>query len=277
MPVGQPQQPAAPAPKARRRPVAPPESFDPGDLICGKCGIGNKPTRNYCRRCGTSLAEADVARVPWWRRLWPKRTKQVKEAGSRPKVHTARRRFPTKLVVLLGVLGVLGVGTYVLREPVVDGVDLVRDRIQGVERVVPEKMTASSSQDGHGAGLAKDGTPNKYWAPAQAGDGRGEYLEAVFADPVRLAYVLITPGVSSSDEELYLRQGRPSDLRVVITREDGERVVKTVELEDKRGAEQVAIRESDVSRIRFEIRRAFPGTDADSRTAIGEIEFWVRK
>ena len=95
VPVGQLQQPAAPAPKARRRPVAPPESFDPGDLICGKCGIGNKPTRNYCRRCGTSLAEADVARVPWWRRLWPKRTKQVKAAGSRPKVSTTRRRFPT--------------------------------------------------------------------------------------------------------------------------------------------------------------------------------------
>ena len=63
----------------------------------------------------------------------------------------------------------------------------------------------------------------------------------------------------------------------MITREDGGRVVKTVELEDKRGPVQVAIRESDVSRIRFEIRRAFPGTDADSRTAIGEIEFWVRK
>ena len=125
--------------------------------------------------------------------------------------------------------------------------------------------------------MAKDGTPNKYWAPAKAGDGRGEYVEAVFADPVRLAYVLITPGVSSSDEELYLRQGRPADLRVVVTREDGERVVKTVELEDKRGPLQVAIRESDVSRIRFEIRQAFPGTDADSRTAIGEIEFWIRK
>jgi hypothetical protein len=276
VPVAQPQQPAAPAPKARRRPVAPPEAFDPGDLICGSCGIGNKPTRNYCRRCGTSLSEAEVARVPWWRRLWPKRTKRMKEAGSRPKVATVRR-FPTRLIALVGVLAVLGVGTYVLRGPVVDGVDLVRDRIQGVERVVPDQMTASSAQEGHGAGLAKDGTPNKYWAPAEAGDGRGEYVEAVFADPVRLAYVLITPGVSSSDEELYLRQGRPADLRVVVTREDGERVVKAVELEDKRGPLQVAIRESDVSRIRFEIRRAFPGTDADSRTAIGEIEFWIRK
>jgi hypothetical protein len=200
----------------------------------------------------------------------------VKEAGSRPKVATVRR-FPTKLVALLGVLAVLGVGTYVLREQVVDGADLVRDRIQGVERVVPEKMTASSAQEGHGAGLAKDGTPNKYWAPAEAGDGRGEYVEAVFADPVRLAYVLITPGVSSSDEEAFLRQGRPADLRVVVVREDGAREITAVELEDQRGPVQVAIRESDVSRIRFEIRRAFPGTDADSRTAIGEIEFWIRK
>ena len=96
-----------------------------------------------------------MARVPWWRRLWPKRTKRVQEAGSRPKVTTVRR-FPRKLVALVGVLAVLGVGTYVLRGPVVDGVDLVRDRIQGVERVVPEKMTASSCpggpRRGHGQG-----------------------------------------------------------------------------------------------------------------------------
>jgi hypothetical protein len=281
VPVAQPVQPAArqpqaPVAKARRRPVAPPEPFDPGDLICGTCGVGNKPTRKFCRRCGATLADAEVARVPWWRRLFRKRTPREKEAGSRPKV-AAARRSPTKLVALLGVLALLGVGTYVLRERAFDGVDLVRDRIQGVERVVPEKMTASTSQDGHGPGLAKDGTPNKYWAPAKAGAGRGEYLEAVFADPVRLVTVLITPGVSSSDEEAFLRQGRPADLRVVITHEDGSREIKTVELEDKRGAKEVAIRESDVTRVRFEIRQAFPGTDADSRPAIAEIEFWIRK
>jgi hypothetical protein len=281
VPVGQPQQPAAqqpaaPAPKARRRPVAPPEPFDPGDLICGTCGVGNKPTRKFCRRCGANLADAEVARVPWWRRLFRKRKPREKEAGSRPKV-AAVRRTPTKLVALLGVLAVLGVGSYVLRGRVVDGVDLVRDRIQGVERVVPEKMTASSAQEGHGAGLARDGTSNKYWAPAKAGAGRGEYVEAVFADPVRLVYVLITPGVSSSDEEAFLRQGRPADLRVVITHEDGTREIKAVELEDKRGAKEVAIGESDVTNVRFEIRRAFPGTDADSRPAIAEIEFWIRK
>jgi len=281
VPVGQPQQPRAqqpgtPAPKARRRPVAPPEPFDPGDLICGTCGIGNKPTRKFCRRCGTDLAEAEVARVPWWRRPFRKRTKRVSEAGSRPKV-AAVRRFPAKLLALVGVLAVLGVGTYLLQGYVVDGVDLVRDRVQGVERVVPEKMKASSAQEGHGAALAMDGTPNKYWAPDGAGDGRGEYVETGFEDPVRLVYVLITPGVSTSDEEAYLRQGRPAELRVLVTHVDGEREVKAVELEDRRGAVQVAIRESDVSRIRFEIRRAFSGTDADSRTAIAEIEFWIRK
>lgn len=281
VPVGQPQQPraqqpGAPAPKARRRPVAPPEPFNPGDLICGACGSGNKPTRKFCRRCGTDLAEAEVARVPWWRRLFRRGAKRVDEAGSRPTV-AAARRFPTKLIALVGVLAVLGVGTYALRGYVVAGIDLVRDRVEGVERIVPEKMTASNAQEGHGAGLAKDGTPNKYWAPAQTGDGRGEYLEAAFAAPVRLVYVLITPGVSSSDEEAYLRQGRPAELRVLVTREDGERETKAVELADQRGAVQVAIRESDVTRIRFEIRRAYPGTAAGSRTAIGEIEFWVRK
>ncbi len=281
VPVAQPPEPAArqpeaPVPKARRRPVAPPEPFDPGDLICGTCGIGNKPTRNFCRRCGTELADAEVARVPWWRRLFRKRTGRVKEAGSRPKAATLRR-FPTKLVALVGVLAVLGVGSYVVRGYVVDGVDFVLDGVQGTERTVPEKLTASSAQDGHGAWLAKDGTSNKYWAPAMAGSGRGEWIEATFTDPVRLVSVLITPGVSSSDEEAFLRQGRPADLRLVVTREDGSREIKAVELEDKREVVQVTIRESDVTRIRFEIRRQHPGTDPGSRPAIAEIEFSVRK
>ena len=115
VPVGQPQQPAAPAPKARRRPVAPPEPLDPGDLICGNCGMGNRPTRKFCRRCGTDLAEAEVARVPWWRRLC--QADEAGQGGRQPSEGAGGATVPTRLVALLGVLAVLGVGAYLLRGP----------------------------------------------------------------------------------------------------------------------------------------------------------------
>ena len=41
------------------------------------------PQRNYCRRCGSTLAEATVARTRWFRRR-PKQSKKVVAAGDRP-------------------------------------------------------------------------------------------------------------------------------------------------------------------------------------------------
>ena len=88
------------------------------------------------------------------------------------------RRVPDSWSPLVGVLAALGVGSFFLRGTSRDGVELVQDKAKGEKRVVPDKVTASSAQDGHGANLVNDGTPNKYWAPGEAGDGRGEYVEA---------------------------------------------------------------------------------------------------
>lgn len=70
-------------PAARTR-EAPTRQFRPGDLICGQCGEGNAPTRNFCRRCGRELAEAEVVKQPWWKRLVPRRRQRVYAAGERP-------------------------------------------------------------------------------------------------------------------------------------------------------------------------------------------------
>jgi hypothetical protein len=269
-----PQQLGRAVPRAGRPTLPATEPLNAGDLVCGQCGIGNKPTRKFCRRCGHDLAEAEAVRIPWWRRMFRRRAK-AREAGSRPRVAATARRFPTRLVVLLGVLAALGIGGFSARAYVGGAVDSVRDRLAGVERVVP-KITASSSQEGHGAGLARDGTPNKYWAPAEAGHGRGAFLHATFKEPVRLVYILVTPGVSTKDEEAFLQHGRPSELSLVITHEGGKEV-ETVELEDKRGAVKIGIGQSDVTAVKIEIRAAHAGTVEGSRTAIGEVEFWVRK
>ena len=77
------QRPQTPLPRPKVAKQAPSRKINPGDLVCGGCGEGNDPERNYCRRCGTPLAEATVARTRWFRRR-PKRSKKVVAAGDRP-------------------------------------------------------------------------------------------------------------------------------------------------------------------------------------------------
>lgn len=68
---------------ARRQP--PSRKLEPGDLVCGDCGEGNAPTRKFCSRCGTSLAEAETVKTPWWRKLFRRRGAKVRKSGDRPK------------------------------------------------------------------------------------------------------------------------------------------------------------------------------------------------
>jgi len=51
------------APSSPTRPVTRPvesRAAQPGDRICSNCSEPNEPTRNFCRRCGTSLADAAI-------------------------------------------------------------------------------------------------------------------------------------------------------------------------------------------------------------------------
>ena len=89
-----PGQPEAQPPGEIRRPVPP--TFEPrvernpGDLICGQCGVGNGPTRKFCRSCGAPLAEAVVVHIPWWRRLFRRHPK----TGTEPSPGTGAGRAP---------------------------------------------------------------------------------------------------------------------------------------------------------------------------------------
>ncbi len=69
-----PRQPTAQTPAAevaRPKPqtkLPPTRTINPGDLVCGTCGEPNSPDRNFCRRCGTTLAEIVPVRRRWWQR-----------------------------------------------------------------------------------------------------------------------------------------------------------------------------------------------------------------
>ncbi len=270
-------QPRSPAPRARRRtPGRDAEPIHHGDLVCGQCGAGNEPTRKFCRRCGRDLTEAEVAKVPWWRRVFQRRPRQAPVAGTRPLSTPERRlRVPGRLLVLVVALGALAGGLYLARGLAVGAFEAVLDRVEGTRNINPTSFRASDEQEGHPPGAARDGFTNRYWAPAAAGEGRGSSLVARFEKPFRLVYLLVTPGVSGEDEAAFLAHGRPAELRVVMTTETGAKEVEDLELEDKVGLATFNVATNDVVAVKIEILGSYG--PAAAHTAIAEVEFRGRR
>lgn len=79
-----PMKPTAPQQKPKPVKQPPTRKILAGDLICGECGEGNPPARNFCSRCGTTLKDAAVAKRKWWQKLVPHRKQKSLEAGARP-------------------------------------------------------------------------------------------------------------------------------------------------------------------------------------------------
>ncbi len=255
-----------------RRAAQPEERPAPGELICGQCGTGNVATRRFCRRCGAPLADAPVApKPPWWRRLLARRPRPAPAAGERPRRRVLRRpRFVLPLVLLL----LLGAGGYAFRGPLASGVELVRDRLATPQQIHPTTIRASTQDPAHPAALAVDGTTDRYWSPAQPGDGTGEFLEADFAGPFRLLDLVIHPGISATAEQ-FLTQGRPQTLTATLTNAAGRATTRTLNLADTPGEQRFHLAASTVVRIRLTIRSSF-GTGPTRHVAIAEVEFFKR-
>lgn len=120
-----PVKPTTPTPPKKPVRQPPTRKIVPGDLICGACGEGNPPARNFCSRCGTTLRDAVVAKRAWWKRFVPRRRRKALEAGARPwkagDGTTKRRRSGGKLAAVYSRL-----------RPLVAGVLLVVGLVVGV-------------------------------------------------------------------------------------------------------------------------------------------------
>ncbi|MEE6282112.1 zinc ribbon domain-containing protein [Georgenia sp. MJ170] len=263
--------PGAPVPR-RQVPAASADEPQPqpGDLICGACGAGNAPHRNFCRRCGASLADAPVQpQRSWWRRLLRPERRPDPSAGSRPR-NRRRVHFPTRLVVVLVVLGLLvGAGWY-FRGPLGDLYQGAVDRVAGDNPVNPAEPTASSALDGRPASQARDGFNNVSWAPVTLGDGAGEWIEFPFDDPFRLVTVVVTAG-ASPDEDQRLAEARPRDIRLSMTTPGG-LVVEEATLDDVAQPQGVPVGVSEVSAVRLTILSAY-GENLQAPVAVAEVEF----
>ncbi|GAB1512729.1 zinc ribbon domain-containing protein [Actinophytocola sp. KF-1] len=168
-------------PQVRKQP--PTKKLQPGELVCGECGEGNPPTRKFCSRCGTSLAEAAVVKTPWWRKLLPRRGAKVRKAGERPKrrgragksklgvAFSATFKVVRRVVAIALVLGGIAYGLFA---PFRGWVNEQAAEAKGTfERLVfpqyvpvsaAEAPTASAALPKHPANLAVDGASDSFWA-----------------------------------------------------------------------------------------------------------------
>jgi len=209
-------------PTDRPRPVKqkPTRKILPGDRICGDCGEGNPPARKFCSRCGTTLAAADVAKTPWWRKLVPHRRRKAMEAGERPwksKDGKQKRRRgiggvfmalfakarPLIAAALLLVGLVYGVSPD-LRGRVNASIGDARASVMSKIRknyapLAPIEVTATSAVDGSPVTLAVDSNTVTSWiAP---GTDAEPTLVARFDEPIDLERIKIWNGSANGFKE----------------------------------------------------------------------------
>jgi hypothetical protein len=251
--------PAAALPPGNEPPPA------PGELICGRCGTGNNPERNFCRRCAASLKEAAVVPpLPWWRRLTSKRAKPALPAGTRPK--RKRRRFPVRLVSILAVLGVLGGAAYAGRDAIAGGVERVQDVLfSGNEGDM--KATASSSALDRGAELAIDTFKNTSWAAGVTGNTADQYLDITFEREIRVTYIYVTGGPDT--------ERRPRSVELVAFHADGGQTVRAFALMNVMARQDFYVGIDRVSSVRFKILDS--SGPAEAPVAVAEIQFSSRR
>jgi hypothetical protein len=216
----------------------PPKEPEPGELICDQCGSGNRAIANFCRRCGASLANAQIAKRPsWWRRLlsWRKRTYAAGERIHRqtwaPKTTAERvRRGFWQLGRLLGVLAVLGLVSFGAWRG--DVVDRTKDAIHSArvwllphyEPVVPTRLHATSHVKGHPAKKAFDQIKTTFWAEGAPNNGRGEKLAARFGREAHIARVGILAG-DQAKPQAFVNQPVPRKIRIRFFNRNGRLIV----------------------------------------------------
>jgi hypothetical protein len=210
--------------------LPPSRKLQPGDQVCGECGEGNSPNRRFCSRCGHSLAEAEVVRAKWWRKLLPRRRKRVVAAGTRPgrKGVKARRggvgrligtvfRTVMKIVGIVVLIGGIVYASYAPFRTWTNGeVNSVEQAVLGKARPDLAQIhafgsKASAQLPAHPGPAAVDGFTNTYWQAADNVPTREPLLTLTFDQPVTINRIIIRIGATAAFQKL----DRPSVLHIV--------------------------------------------------------------
>jgi hypothetical protein len=305
LPARQPDQPASRQPvavrpgperarQAARQAQAETPPANPGDLICGNCGIGNDPARRFCRRCGQSLAEAVVAvapKVPWYRRIFRRGKRSAAAAGERPKsMRTDGRggrsgpsaggllRIVLQIVVVAALVGAV-VGFAVV-PGWRDGVSSIFTSIRQVvaPNLVTVRTAGSATEEtgtpakGHPAQSAFDGFSNTYWA-APASAGASPTISAGFSPATDVSKILVTSGAVPD----FQGSPRPHDITVQFLDAVGAVVAaKDLELKDTKDPQAFDVSAKAASTFRLTVKSVY-ASSGGANVAITEVEFLVAK
>jgi hypothetical protein len=275
---------AAPRPGQEATPAP-----NPGDLVCGNCGIGNDPARKFCRRCGQSLATATVAappRVPWYRRIFGGgRPKAKVAAGERPK--SMKTDGKTGGGIKVGRVIAVGIQVLMLAGMIglVAGYAVVpswRDAVNGFISSVKEVISPSANPvytsgpttgpgtKEHPARFAFDRTL-AFWA-APFADGSPPTIEGSFTPPASVVKILVTAGASGDQYKAF---ARPRDVTLEFLDAAGTIVAsKSYELKDLAEPQPFDVGAKGASRVRLTIRSVYPAEKANAPVAISEVEFF---
>lgn len=274
-----PQAERAKAPTITKRP--PTRKLEPGDLVCGQCGEGNKQSRKFCSRCGESLATAETVKLKWWRKLLPRRRKaKVLKAGARPgspnskKGRTAVRNLGRKIRATAGVI-ILTAGAVIGLYPpartwMVDQVSAVKNKVMGAADTALSPVHATSVKanvgvKNHGGALAFDEFKNTYWL-APWSDVKHPILTVKLEHKVALKKLIIINGASGA----FIKYDRPQAFHVAYSNEKSETVV----LKDTTQQQEISLSSGIlVDEIQIEVTAVFPAQGAKDM-ALTEIEMF---
>ena len=257
----------------------------PGDLICGQCGEGNDPVRHFCRRCGNSLDEALVVRLPWYRRFFNRLFGvRTREAGWRPQrvgppnvMGMVWRiiRLAIGAVIVVALLAFLFIPSFhnLIVNRATTAFTTVRKIVHpNYDPIYPIGVSATTAIAGHPPTLAIDRFTNTYWA-ALPGD-RNPTLVLRFAGPQDLAEIGFTSGASgTAPADQFLAQPRPHQIHLVFS--DG--TTQDLSLSDSEKAQFYAINAKQVTFVEIHVQSVWQtATAPPSSVAITEVEFRIK-
>ncbi|MBT3152625.1 zinc ribbon domain-containing protein [Streptomyces sp. CHD11] len=246
-----------------------PQSDAEGGIPCPWCSTLNRPERHYCSRCAMSMTRGEdtPGRPPWWRRMFGGRNGESAWAGERPRLRRGFGHIWNWVVaaVVIGLVITLVVNLGAM-------IQATRDHFAKRAPIGPSSVKASRSFSGHGAPLAFDKLNNTWWGPGISQAAEGEWVEATFDQPTRLLDLVITPGTSTKPDQLSA-SALPRQLDAQITLADGEKITRTITLDQGAGGQRRKFRVGEVTTVRFVLRSAY-GADPKKQVAIAEIEFF---
>jgi hypothetical protein len=291
-------EPAEMAPQAARtRPIAVTKTkssrrLRPGDLICGECGEGNDPARKFCSRCGNSLVAAEIVKMPWWRRLLPRRGPRtvaigdqrrpggtgvsVRKAG--PDIGHGLRRAYRIARLAVGVAALCAATLYGAFPPFRNTVNgeftSVRQKASNIvnsRALIPVhavKVTANLQVAGHPGTYAVDEYTNTYWL-APWSSGHEPVLTLDFGRAVTLERMILYSGASGN----YTADSRPATLNLIFSNNESYTVVP----DDTPDQQTLTIHDAiQVNSVQIQIGSVYPGLSS-SDVGISDIELFALK